>query len=179
MNIRLADMDEFGIIEELYARARRFMAEHGNPNQWGDKYPERQMIWEDMKAGRCFVCTADDKEQPVTLNKGIVGVFCYFEGPDSDYTVIDGAWKDTSPYGVIHRITSLAGTKGVATFCLDWCQKKIPHIRMDTHCDNIPMQHFLRKQGFEYCGIVHVKDGERLAFELLEGVRQHNASDGV
>lgn len=169
MKIRLADVDELDIVEELYARARRFMAEHGNPNQWKDNYPERRMIWDDIKAGRCFVCTAAEKEQPLTLEYGIVGVFCYFGGPDSDYLSIDGAWKDDSPYGVVHRIASLTGTKGVATFCLDWCRRKTPHIRMDTHHDNIPMQHFLKKQGFEYCGIVRVRDGERMAFEIVEG----------
>lgn len=179
MDIRLAKMDELDILEELYVRARRFMAEHGNPHQWGDNYPERQMIEADIETGRCFVCTADEGEQPVNLDNGIVGGFCYFEGPNPDYFSIDGAWKDDSPYGVVHRITSLTGTKGVATFCLNWCRKKMPHIRMDTHHDNIPMQHFLKKQGFEYCGIVRVRDGERLAFEVLGGVKQHNAPDGV
>ena len=171
MNIRPAQNDELEIIEELYAHARKFMAEHRNPNQWGDHYPERQLIWDDIREGRCFVCTAEEGEQPLTLNHGIVGVFCYFAGPDPDYCEIEGAWMNDSPYGVVHRIASLTGTKGVATFCLQWCRRKTSHIRMDTHHDNIPMQHFLRKQGFRYCGIVRVRDGERLAFELMEGVK--------
>ena len=35
MEIRKATTQDFDRIMEIYASARRFMAEHGNPNQWG------------------------------------------------------------------------------------------------------------------------------------------------
>ena len=35
MKIRKSVMQDLGRIMEIYASARAFMAEHGNPNQWG------------------------------------------------------------------------------------------------------------------------------------------------
>ncbi len=41
-----ADLDR---IMEIYARARRFMAEHGNPNQWGPtNWPPESLIRQDI-----------------------------------------------------------------------------------------------------------------------------------
>ena len=43
-----------------------------------------------------------------------------------------------------------------------------PNIRIDTHRDNIIMQHNLAKHGFTYCGIIFLANGdERLAFQKI------------
>ena len=41
---------------------------------------------------------------------------------------------------------------------------------MDTHGDNKVMQNLLKKNGFVYCGIIHVEEDNdpRLAYEKLE-----------
>ena len=44
MNIRLASMEDFDTISHIYKRARSFMAEHGNPSQWGTNYPSDALI---------------------------------------------------------------------------------------------------------------------------------------
>lgn len=50
----------------------------------------------------------------------IAGAFFFREGSDPTYLKIDGGkWQSDAPYGVIHRIPSSAGGKGVAAFCLD------------------------------------------------------------
>lgn len=42
------------------------------------------------------------------------------------------------------------------------------NIRVDTHKDNLVMQHILKKRGFRRCGIIYVKDGtERIAYQRL------------
>lgn len=42
------------------------------------------------------------------------------------------------------------------------------NIRVDTHKDNLVMQHILEKRGFRRCGIIYVKDGtERIAYQRL------------
>mgnify|MGYP003296922186 CR=1 FL=1 len=40
------------------------------------------------------------------------------------------------------------------------------NIRIDTHHDNVVMQRLLKKLGFQYCGIIHLENGDpRLAFQ--------------
>ena len=49
---------------EIYAFARRFMAENGNPNQWGPtNWPPEQLIRNDIKTGNSYVCTNDNEVQ--------------------------------------------------------------------------------------------------------------------
>ena len=41
-------------------------------------------------------------------------------------------------------------------------------VRVDTHEGNIPMRKMLEKNGFEYCGTIHLLDGQpRVAYEKL------------
>ena len=45
---------------------------------------------------------------------------------------------------------------------------KKPSIRMDTHDDNLSMQRFLIKYGFEYCGTIYLENKEtRRAYEKI------------
>ena len=38
--------------------------------------------------------------------------------------------------------------------------------QIDTHKDNIPMQRVLLRNGFVYCGIIHLENGdERIAYQ--------------
>lgn len=53
-----------------------------------------------------------------------------------------------------------------AHFVFRWAFTQIDSIRIDTHRDNKPMQHLLNKNGFRYCGIIYLEDGdERLAYQ--------------
>ena len=82
--------------------------------------------------------------------------------------ITDGDWINDSCYGVVHRITSTGNVKGAASFCLNWALEQCGNIRIDTHRDNIVMQHLLDKNGFKYCGIVYVEDGtERIAYQKV------------
>ena len=95
--------------------------------------------------------------------------FYYKEGADPTYMrIYDGDWINDSRYGVVHRITSTGNVKGAASFCLNWALEQCGNIRIDTHRDNIVMQHLLDKNGFKYCGIVYVEDGtERIAYQKV------------
>lgn len=147
-------------IEEVYARAREFMAQTGNPNQWGQSYPSEDVILEDIASGQLYVVMEDGK---------VVGVFFFTMESDPDYERIeDGAWKNDLSHGVIHRIASSGTVKGVFPAALSYCKEQINNIRMDTHPDNKVMQHVLTKNGFAYCGIVYVRgDRKRLAYQFV------------
>ena len=54
MEIRKTTAQETGAVLELYAQARRFMKEHGNPEQWGSVYPPRQQV-EDVYKRQVYV----------------------------------------------------------------------------------------------------------------------------
>lgn len=158
MEIRQAVKGDFDRIMELYERARRFMAEHGNPTQWPSSYPPAELVEEDMAEGNLYVCVADER---------IVAVFYYRVGEDPTYQVIrDGNWLNDRAYGVVHRITSDGSVRGAASYCLQWAWEQWRNLRIDTHRDNVVMQNLLKKNGFQYCGIIYVREGEeRLAYQ--------------
>ena len=56
MEIRKARIEELDTIMSIFARARSFMAETGNPNQWGSNKPERETI-----VSRCGWTTRNTK----------------------------------------------------------------------------------------------------------------------
>lgn len=158
LNIRKAGIGQAEEILAIYERARKQMAEQGNPTQWAGGYPSKDVVLEDMKSGHLYVCMAGEQ---------IGAVFYYWEGVEPDYDQIwDGAWLDEEPYGVVHRIASSGIVKGAACFCLAWAWEQCGNVRIDTHRDNAAMQNLLEKNGFTYCGIVYVRGKEeRLAYQ--------------
>ena len=150
-----ADLDE---IEKIYEYARRFMIENGNPTQWQNGYPMRDMLEADI---------SEEKLYAVLDNGEIVGVFMYVIGEDPTYSYIEnGAWLSDAPYGTIHRIASCRS--GVFAAALEFCRGRCSHVRVDTHANNKPMQHLAEKYGFHRCGTIYVEDGTpRIAYEML------------
>jgi len=55
--------------------------------------------------------------------------------------------------------------KNMEGICLD---RGIDSIKVDTHKDSLSMQKALKKNGFQYCGMIYLTDGsERIAFEKI------------
>ena len=54
MKIRQTREEELDEVMEIYRRAAAFMAESGNPNQWVNGYPDRELIAGDIKKGKSF-----------------------------------------------------------------------------------------------------------------------------
>ena len=158
-SVRNAQMSDLPVIEAVYARARQFMAETGNPNQWGKTSPPTGQLVEDIEKGTLYVLTNET---------GIHGVFYFALGADSTYAEIyEGSWGIDAPYGTIHRIAS-DGSGGVFSAALAFCKGIISHIRIDTHQDNKVMQHVVEKHGFRRRGIIYIADGSpRIAYETF------------
>ena len=69
MNIRHATEADLPAMMKIYEYARTFMAEHGNPNQWGARnWPPESLIRQDIAVGKSYVCTHEDQ---------VVGTFFY------------------------------------------------------------------------------------------------------
>ena len=148
-------------ILKIYARAREFMAENGNPTQWGDGYPTPELLAEDIDTNRLFV---------YLINGQMMAVFAFILGADPTYAKIEnGSWlNDTLPYGTIHRLASSGKRHGVATEVITWCLEHCESLRADTHEDNKIMQKVFEENGFTKCGIIHVADGTpRIAYQKM------------
>ena len=162
MEIRHSTERDIERMMEIYAGARRFMAENGNPNQWGPTaWPPEALIRRDIARGDSYVCVHEGR---------VVGTFYFIKGRDIEPTyarIEDGAWRDDSPYGVVHRLAGDGSVKGIGGFCIDWAYQNCGHIRIDTHGDNRVMQRLLERLGFVRCGTIYVEEDDypRLAYE--------------
>ena len=159
MEVILAKQPDLEMLDGLYARARAFMREHGNGGQWGEQYPSRALLLEDIAKERLYLMKDGDE---------LLGAFVFFAGEEPAYRAIDGKWlTDNAQYGVIHRVAS-AGRGGFLRRIVEFCGARSEDLRIDTHRDNAPMRGALEKLGFTACGTVIVDDGtERIAYERV------------
>ena len=154
--IRKTTAEDLPAVMDIFSGAREFMAKSGNPGQWTDGHPRRAVIENDILAGTSYVCMRGDE---------ISAVFYFNIERDPTYEIINGAWLNDEPYGVIHRIARAPDARGAGAFCINWCYEQIANIRIDTHEDNSNMLELLKKLGFTYCGIIHIENGDkRMAF---------------
>ena len=159
MTIRQAEKKDFDDILRVYAHAREYMKQSGNPTQWGKSFPPETLINDDIREKRNYV---------VETESGVHGVFAFILGDDPTYARIEGAWMSDAPYGTIHRIASDGEVKGVFAAAIAFCKTRTSHLRIDTHANNTTMCHAIEKAGFKECGIIYIEDGSpRIAYELM------------
>lgn len=169
MQVRKAQPEEFPRIWEITLQAKEQLKSLGL-DQWQNGYPSREIWTEDLKEGMAYV--AEEAGQ-------ILGVFAFQVTPDSSYGEIQGKWLTDQPYAAMHRVCVADGCrgKGVAgqMFAAGFEMARslgFSSLRIDTHPENLPMQHALKKAGFAACGTIHLvggcEDGKaRIGFERL------------
>lgn len=160
----LAKISHLQAIMTIIGQAKaRMGAQH--IDQWQDGYPNEEAIITDInnKQGHVFL-----KDRQVVAYAAIVN------GKDPYYENIDGQWLTNSNYITVHRIAVHDDylLRGCANHIIHYAEinaklQGIPSFRIDTHHDNLFMRNLIRNNGFTYCGIVQVRDGERLAYEKL------------
>jgi len=160
MTIRKTKAEDISAASAIYDDARVFMRGTGNKDQWSSGHPNADEVIRDIADGTGYVCEEDGE---------IVAVFFFKKGDDPTYkNIYEGQWKSLDEYAVIHRVAVKYNGRGIANKIYEYCYSVHPHLRIDTHRDNIPMQRSLKKNGFEYCGIIYLENGdERLAFEKI------------
>ena len=160
--IREARPSDIADIMSVMDAAKQIMRQSGNMHQWRGGYPSEAVITADMERGGGFVIEDDD---------AIVGYFAFLPSPEPTYArIYEGEWLDDSrPYHVVHRIASYPDAHGIFRSVMDFCFSRERNIRMDTHRDNHIMQHNIAKQGFSYCGVIYLANGdERLAYQMTK-----------
>lgn len=158
--IRHAELQDLEAVQAVYAQARKFMAETGNPNQWGKTHPPRETLESAIQARKLYVLEEDG---------AIHGSFYYAQETEPTYQRIDdGAWLSDASYGVIHMVASDGTVHGFLQQVVAYCEQQTKHLRIDTHHDNKVMQHVIGKNGFTRCGVIYLEDGDpRIAYEKL------------
>jgi len=151
MPIRLATEKDIPAMREVFDYGREVQLKTDNPRQWEEGYPRETLMVEDIEKEAAYVCLNDDDE--------MLAVFSVFTEPDPTYYDIDGEWLNDDPYVTIHRIATSGQVKGIGQYCIQWVQGKYDNVRIDTHDDNEPMKHVLKKLGFKYCGIIYLANG--------------------
>ena len=159
--IRKATKADLPRVMEIYASAREFMRQSGNPTQWVEGYPQQVLVEQDMAAERLYV---------MTEGKCIFGCFMLCAGPDATYNqIFDGQWGCDTPYGVIHRVAGDGSRGGIVAACVAYARQYYPHLRIDTHQDNLPMQRSLQRAGFTLRGTIFLENGApRLAYDWVD-----------
>lgn len=158
-----ADIDKIMIIIK---QAQNYFKEN-NIDQWQNNYPNSETIKNDIKNNNSYVLVKNGEVVATTVIS--------FNG-DSNYDhIYDGKWLSNDKFAVIHRIAINNTYKGLGLsseiiktaekMCLE---RDVHSIKVDTHKDNLSMQKLLKKNNFEYCGVIYVSDGTaRIAFEKL------------
>jgi acetyltransferase, GNAT family len=111
MNIRKAVVSDFNRIMEIYAIARKYMKNSGNPNQWKDHYPEKNIVNKDI----------EDKISYVLEDNGhIFACFVFTKGYEKSYELNFPSDKE---YGIIHRVASDGSERKIVSRIINFVKK--------------------------------------------------------
>lgn len=166
MEFRKAKETDIKDIMNIIKQAQAYFKEHGI-DQWQNNYPNTETISNDVHNNNSYVLLKDDKI--------VATVAVSFDGEKTYNSIYEGEWISNNEFAVIHRIAvdntykglglSSQIIKNVEKLCLS---KEVCSIKVDTHEENIPMQKLLKKNKFQYCGIIYLEDGsKRIAFEKI------------
>ncbi len=160
--IRKAGMEDLKEILNVYESARLYMKKSGNPSQWGDSFPPQSTVEEDIENETLYVAERSGR---------VCGVMEFHIGEEPYYAVLDeGSWIYSGDYATVHRLASDGSKRGVFAEFLEFGKGICPHIRIDTHVDNIVMQKLIEKHGFEKCGFFFsTPERKWIAYEKIFG----------
>jgi GNAT superfamily N-acetyltransferase len=173
MEIRRSNHKDTEAIMALFDEARGTIALLGI-DQWQNGYPSEEVIFADIEKDQSYLCELDGK---------VRGTFAMLENGEPTYDKIyDGHWQtgdDSRDYIAIHRVAISVSSRGsglsgkIIGYAADFAKEKgRKSLRIDTHRGNAVMRRMLEKNGFAFCGIIHLENGEeRVAYEKILGGR--------
>lgn len=165
--IRKATLEDVDKLVQITKEAQARMAAM-HLDQWQKGEPNSQT----------WTTSIEKEEAYVVLIDGVIAAaFVFAVGQDASYEQIEGKWLQDGDYITIHRlcVSDAYLHKGIASFVIQAAKDMakvmmLPAVRFDTHRDNILIQGLAKKEGFTYCGVIHLVSGaekgrERLAYE--------------
>lgn len=171
--VRPTNVNDIPIILKIIRSAKRFLKSQG-VDQWQNNYPNRQSIIQDIDKGASYV---------LIDNRQIAGTASLIPGIDKSYLHVDkGHWINgpTAKYITIHRVAVSNQFRGeglsrllMSNLISLAVEKDFRDVRIDTHPDNLGMQHVIAANGFQKRGIIHTLEGSkqksdvRYAYQLI------------
>ncbi|CAM2847691.1 putative N-acetyltransferase, GNAT family [Latilactobacillus sakei] len=171
MYLRKAVFSDLPRISAIIDGAKAALKERG-VNQWQAGDPSESQFENDIRQEYCYILIKDDT---------IVGVASIVDTVDDGYSAItNGDWQSVAsshPYYSIHRMALDGSVRGqhlahqLMTLLITAASIDGAHdVRIDTHPDNLAMQHVIQKAGFTYCGDILIADDpspKRFAYQLV------------
>lgn len=169
LEFRLSNLNDIPQMMKIVDEAKTLLKSQ-NIDQWQTGYPNRPLLEADVAAGIGYVLADADE---------IIGICAVTQGNEASYlTIKDGSWQTTGEnYLVVHRLAIASEKQGqnypdmmLAKISLMAKTRGLASLRADTHPHNQAMQKTLARNGFFYCGLIHLAGGEedgqpRLAYE--------------
>ena len=168
MLIRKSQKSDISYLMPIFNEARGTIAALGI-DQWQNGYPSEQVILADIENGRSYLVEIDGK---------ICGTFAMIDDGEPTYDKIyDGEWLtgESNSYIAIHRVAISVSSRGsglsgkIIAYAEEFAKglgRK--SLRIDTHRGNVVMRRMLEKNGFVFCGVIYLENGdERVAYEKI------------
>ena len=168
MLIRKSEKNDISALMPIFEEARGTIAALGI-DQWQNGYPSEQVVLADIEKGRSYLSEFDGK---------ICGTFAMIDDGEPTYDKIyDGEWLtgECDSYIAIHRVAISAASRGsglsgkIIAYAEEFAKglgRK--SLRIDTHRGNVVMRRMLEKNGFVFCGVIYLENGdERVAYERI------------
>lgn len=168
--LRKATSHDLPEILAIIEDGRQTLAQQQIPQWQNGDGPNPTTLSDDIHHERCYLMVVGEK---------IAGIGVLISTLDSAYEAIyNGQWQENSlkNYTAIHRVALKNDFQGhgLALTLLNYLVTAARltgalDIRIDTHKENLAMQHLIKKAGFHYQGevLLPVTDGERYAYQLL------------
>ena len=168
MIIRKSTKSDISDLMPIFDEARKTIAALGI-DQWQNGYPSEGVILADIEKSQSYLCEIDGK---------ICGTFAIIDDGEPTYNEIyDGEWltANSKDYIAIHRVAIAVSSRGsglsgrIIGYATEFAKEKgRKSLRIDTHRGNAVMRRMLEKNGFSYCGIIYLENGdERVAYEKI------------
>ena len=161
---RQANYSEASQIWQILKDAIKRRKKDGS-NQWQDGYPNMGVVKSDIEKKIGFVFTQNDT---------IIGYSAVIINDEPDYINIEGKWLSDQDFIVYHRVAISEEflAKGMAKKMMKLIEqyaltKNIYSLKADTNHDNIPMMKIFEKLGYTFCGVVHIRQSPRRAYEKV------------
>ena len=169
MLIRKTVKEDLLNVMPIFEEARRTIAALGI-DQWQNGYPSEAVILVDVEKEQSYVC---EKEGT------ICGTFAIIDDGEPTYDkIFGGNWltgDGRGDYIAIHRVAISVSCRGsglsgeIISYAADFAKTLgRKSLRIDTHRGNTVMRRMLEKNGFFYCGVIYLANGdERVAYEKI------------
>lgn len=167
--LRQATLDDLPKVIDIIEGAKETLRDRG-VDQWQAGYPNNDILKQDIQEDISYVLILDGE---------VVGTAALQQGYDKNYQdMTSGSWSDKSEvtYSVIHRIAVEPGHQGQhLSAALIQQLFTMSHylgysdVRIDTHPDNLVMQHVITSNGFVEQGTITMDEdhGIRKAYQIL------------